>query len=368
MKICSFCVMDTTCDGIIFNENYRCNFCIEYEKKLKKNFNDKCKFKNFNELLDKIKKHKKKFNNKYDCIVGVSGGIDSSYTLLKVVESGLKPLAVHFDNGWNSELAQNNIENLIKGLNVDYYTHVVRWTEYRNLMQSFFDADVIDVELLTDNAISAVNFKIASKENIPFILAGTNYSTEGMSMPKNMNWFKYDKKNIVSIHKKFVNLEFHSYPLIGLIDFIYYFFFKKIRWINFLDFFDYNKQEAERVLSEKYGYRTYHNKHYESVFTRFYQGYILLEKFKIDKRILHYSTLIVNGQMTRTEALKKLSQPTYQSKEEFINDKNFFLKKMNWEEKDLDGYLKRKEIKHDYYPSNRNLFEFLIKIYKKITL
>ena len=369
MKICNFCVMDETCSDILFDENGRCNFCKEFEKKISINsINEKYNDKNLNVLLNEIKRYKLKKNNKYDCIVGLSGGIDSSYTLLKVVECGLKPLVVHMDNGWNSELAQNNIENLIKKLKVDYYTHVIRWSEYRNLMQSFFDSDVIDIELLADNAMLAVNYQIAKKNNIPFILGGTNSSTEGMKMPKNMNWFKFDKRNIKAINKKFINKSFESFPIIGIIDLIYFILIKRIKWINFLDYFLYDKSKAEKELEEKFEFKRYKYKHYESVFTRFYQGYILPKKFKLDKRILHLSTLIVTKQISRNEAVNELSKSTYESKIEMENDKNFFLKKMNWSINDLENYINRSPVSHYFYPNSRKIYEYLLKIYKTLRL
>ena len=360
--------MDTTCQDISFNIEGRCNYCLEFEDKLKKIKKKKKNDLELSKLIQKIKIHRENNKNKYDCVVGLSGGIDSSYTLLKVVESGLKPLVVHMDNGWNSELAQNNIERLIKSLNVDFYTHVVRWSEYRNLMQSFFDADVIDVELLTDNAMLAINYQIAKDENIPFILSGTNASTEGMKMPKNMNWFKYDKKHIVSINKKFKNQKIVTYPIIGIFELIYFILIKKIKWVNFLDYFNYDKKKAEQELEIKYGFKRYKYKHYESVFTRFYQGYLLPKKFKIDKRILHLSTLIVTKQISREDALKEISKSPYPNEIEMKEDIEYFLKKMNWTEDDLNNYINRKPKSHYSYPNNRIIFEFLLKNYKKINL
>mgnify|MGYP005996434729 CR=1 FL=1 len=188
-QICSVCVMDTSAKDITFDSKGQCNYCRDFINKIK--FKKKL---DLTDLINKIKDTSKK--SKYDCIVGLSGGIDSSYTLVKVVEMGLKPLAVHLDNGWNSELAQNNIENLVKSLNVDLYTNVIDWNEYRNMMNSFFDSDVIDIEMLMDNAMLSVNYTMAKKEKLQFILSGSNTSTEGMNMPKNMNWIKFDKKNI----------------------------------------------------------------------------------------------------------------------------------------------------------------------------
>ena len=355
-KTCNRCVMNSTASGIVFYEN-GCNYCEDFKKVLNKNE----KKNDLNKLLDQIKKKRK---SKYDCVVGLSGGLDSSWALVKCKEYGLNPLAVHMDNGWNSELAQNNIENLVKKLNVDLYTHVIDWYEYKDLMQSMFDAHVLDVEILYDNAMLAVNYQLAKKYNTKYILAGTNLSTEGMKMPKNMNWLKYDKKNILSIAKIFGKKKIKTFPIIGTKDLIYFHFIKKIKWISFLDYFNYEKKVALNNLISKFNFKPYPYKHYESIFTRFYQGYILPKKFKIDKRILHFSTLIMTNQMKRKEALNELNKIPYPSDVELKLDKEYFLKKMSWNEDQLNYYLSQPGIEHSYYPSEKKFWDFLLKIYK----
>ena len=361
-QVCSVCVMDKSAEGIYFDKNGQCNYCLDFQNKIEK---FKINKKNLSHLVKKIKESNN--NNEYDCIVGLSGGIDSSYTLVKVVESGLKPLVVHLDNGWNSELAQNNIENLIKKLDLDLFTYVIDWSEYREMMESFFKADVIDIELLMDNAMLAINYQLASKHKIKYILAGTNLTSEGMNMPKNMNWFKYDKRNILDIYNKFSNKKINTFPIIGTFDLVYYLIIKNIRWISFLDYFEYNKFKATEVLERDYGFKSYPYKHYESIFTRFYQGYLLPYKFGIDKRILHYSTLIISGQISRDEALQNIKNKHAYPNEYLLNeDKEYFLKKMGWNEKKLDDYLSRKPIKHDDYKTEKFLYNSLLNIYKKL--
>ncbi len=358
-KTCTRCVMNTSAYDIYFNKDGICNFCLDFEKKIEKHNSNKP---SLDLLVSKVKT-----NKEYDCIVGLSGGVDSCFTVHKVVECGLKPLVVHMDNGWNSELAQSNIENLVKTLNIDLFTYVIDWNEYKSFMNSFFDANVIDVELLMDNAMLAVNYKEAAKNNLNYILAGTNMSSEGMNMPVNMNWLKYDKKNIKNIIKKFGNHKFKSYPSIGTFDLIYYILFKKIKWTSFLDYFDYNKFEAIDILKEKYKFKPYPYKHYESVFTRFYQGYILPKKFNIDKRILHYSTLIISNSITREMAIKELDNKfAYSSIELLESDKEYFLKKMDWTESRLSSYLKQPQEDHLKYGSEKKIYDFMLKIYKKI--
>ena len=224
--VCSRCVMDTTAKNIHFNSQGICNYCIDFEKKIELQKKNKDYL---NKFLDKLKLKK----GTYNCLIGLSGGIDSCYTLHKAIELGLKPLVVHMDNGWNSELAQNNIENLVKKLNVDLYTHVIDWSEYRDMMNSFFKADVLDVELLMDNAMLSVNYSLAAKYNIKYILAGTNTNSEGMAMPPNMNWIKYDKRNIIDIIKKFGNIKIKTYPIISTLDLVKYIFINRIRWVLF---------------------------------------------------------------------------------------------------------------------------------------
>ena len=248
----------------------------------------------------------------YDCIIGVSGGVDSSWALSLAVDHGLRPLAVHMDNGWNTELAQNNIANLVRGLGVDLHTHVIDWPEYRGLMEAFFAADVVDVELLYDNAMLAVNFEAAARHGVKYILGGTNVATEGMRMPPSWNWLKYDKRNIKSIAKRFGGPKLKTFPSIwdgGLHRRI----LRGTRWLSFLDHFDYRKGDALQSLQGRFGYKPYPFKHYESVFTRFYQGYILPHKFGIDKRRLHLSVLVLNGEMSRDEAMAAVEGIAYES-------------------------------------------------------
>ncbi|HOA18061.1 MAG TPA: N-acetyl sugar amidotransferase [Fervidobacterium sp.] len=359
-KRCKRCLMDTTAKDITFDEDGYCNYCTEFLESLN-NPNRKISLP-LNELVEKIKADGK--GKEYDCVVGVSGGVDSSYTLVKVKELGLRPLAVHMDNGWDSELAANNIKNLVEKLGADLYTHVIDWEEYRELMQAFFDADVIDVELLYDNAMLAVCYQQAGNYRVKYILAGTNTATEGMRLPENWNWFKRDKKNIKNLGKM-RNVRLKTFPAQGTIDYVIYEYFKKIRWISFLDYLpDYNKFEALEILQKNYSYKPYPYKHYESIFTRFYQGFILPVKFGVDKRKNHLSTLVLTGQMKKEDAEKLLLEIPYPSEQELIDDIEYFLKKMRWTKDDLMNYLKRPEKPHTLYGSEKGLWDALARVYK----
>ena len=366
LRICTRCVMDESAAGINFDNNGICSYCIDLEEKLKNNNSTKniINDDNYKNLITKIKKDGE--NKKYDCIIGLSGGVDSSWVLYLAVKSGLRPLAVHMDNGWNSELSQENIQNLVTKLNVDLYTHVIDWNEYKKLQQSFFDANVIDIELLYDNALAKVNFSLASKYNLKYILSGSNSATEGMRMP--LNWAyknKYDKTNILSIWNKFGDkTKIKTFPFFGIFDFIFYIGFKGIKWLSFLDNTNYNKQDAINTLINDVGYRPYPYKHYESIFTRFYQGYILPNKFKVDKRKIHLSTLICTNQLSRTDAVKQMESDPYPSEQELELDLQYFLKKMGWTKQMLFEYINTAEQPHEKYGSEDFYWNLMFKIKK----
>lgn len=363
-QICTRCVMDTSASDISFDERGVCNYCTEFLARSSHVLN-KDPIQSKRDLDGLVKKIKTAGKGKpYDCIIGVSGGVDSSWVLVQAVKLGLRPLAVHMDNGWNSELAQNNIANLVRGLGVDLYTHVIDWNEYRKLMQAFFDADVLDVELLYDNAMLAVNYQLAAKYKTKFILSGSNQATEGMKMPTGWNWLKFDKRHIKALGKRGGVAQLETFPTIGTIDFVWFEFVRGIHWLPFLDYGDYNKQLAMDTLQRENGYKPYPYKHYESIFTRFYQGYILPNKFGIDKRKLHLSTLIASGQMNRDAAIKDLSGIPYPSVEALEEDKRYFLKKMGWSQEQFIRYIENPPIHHSEYPSEKPVWDFLIYIYK----
>lgn len=350
--------MDSSVPHITFDQAGVCNYCTEYLDRCGHVLYDRADQKDLRlkVLLENIKKTGA--GKRYDCIVGVSGGVDSSWVLVRAIELGLRPLAVHMDNGWNSELAQHNIATLVQRLGVDLYTHVIDWQEYRRLMQSFFDSDVIDVELLYDNAALAVNHQAAAKYGVRYILSGNNSATEGMTMPEGWNWLKFDKKNIKAIASKFGKMGLSTFPAIGTLDFFRFRFINRIRWTSILDLMPYNKAEVLQQLQDKYGYKPYPYKHYESIFTRFYQGYILPTKFGVDKRKLHLGTLVASGQMNRESALADLDKIPYPDEAQLHEDRQYFLKKMGWKDSDLEIYLARPGIAHDKYPTERPLWEF----------
>lgn len=361
MKTCNRCVMDETCSDIVFFD-VGCNFCNDFTSKHKKLLNQK----NLNDHELNSFHNKVKSKKQYDCIIGVSGGVDSSYVLYLAVKAGLKPLAVHLDNGWNSELATSNINNLVNILGVDLYTHVIDWEENRSLQRSFMSADVVDIEMLMDNAMLALNFRLAEKFNIKHILSGSNTSTEGMRMPHNWNWLKFDATNIKSINKKYNNVKISTHKLISIPKYLYYMYVRGIKWVHYLDYYDYKKDEAVNILVKEVDYKPYPYKHYESVFTRFYQGYILPKKFGIDKRKLHLSTLIISGQMTREQAVEILKTDPYPDATQLEKDYKFVTKKLGLSDTEFTSYLNRPRVEHDFYSSERWIWNFLLFLRKTI--
>jgi N-acetyl sugar amidotransferase len=365
-QMCTRCVMDTSASDISFNQQGICNYCTDFllRSDCILHENPVAKQTRLEAFVAKVKERGR--GKPYDCVVGVSGGVDSSWVLVKAVEMGLRPLAVHMDNGWNSELSQNNIANLVHGLDVDLYTHVIDWEEYRGLMQAFFDADVIDIEILYDNAMLGVNYNTAAAHNIHYILFGSNIATEGITLPKNWIWLKNDARNIRAIGKR-NGTKLKTFPAFSTFNLVWRKIVNGINAVSILDMLEYNKEAALLTLESEYGYKRYPYKHYESIFTRFYQGYILPEKFNVDKRRIHLSTLILTRQLPRDEALKHFESIPYPSEQALKEDKDYFLKKMGWSLSTLETYLARPEIPHSQYSSEKVFFDmaFALKPYIK---
>ncbi len=361
---CTRCVIDAHAADVVFDSLGRCNYCTAMLEKL-----DAYQPAEANLLDARLAAFVEKVRlagrgKRYDCIVGVSGGADSAYALYLAKKHGLRPLAVHMDNGWNSELAVNNIENLVRKLGVDLYTHVVEWREYRALQQAFFDADVIDVELLYDNAMLAVNYNLAARYGVKFMLSGSNTTTEGMRVPRNYNWNKFDRKNILAIAGR-GGVKVRSLPTMGVKRFVWHRLVCRTQWVPFLDFIDYDKERCIALLVKELGYRPYPYKHYESIFTRFYQGYLLPAKFGVDKRRLHLSSLICSGQMSREKAKEHLAHSPYPDPDDLQADIEYFLKKMGWTEQELADYLARPERSHSAFESEASLYTKLLELQKR---
>lgn len=346
-QLCTRCIMDTSDPGIVFDEAGRCNHCRDYElvaqtQVLPPGLRQAA----LEQLVGDIKAAG--HNRDYDCIIGVSGGVDSTYVAYLVKQLGLRPLAVHMDNGWDSELAVSNIEKVLKQLDIDLFTHVLDWEEFKDLQISFLKASVSDAEIPTDHAIHAVLYQQAARHNIKYILFGTNHVTEAI-LPVSWTFGIQDWRYINGVHRQFGSKSLRTFPHLGYWILNYYYRqVKRIRQVSVLDYIDYNKLEAIRVLTDVLGWRPYGGKHYESIYTRFFQGYILPTKFGIDKRRAHLSTLIMSGQITRDAALAEVRQPPYAGymQEE---DMDYVLKKLGFSEEEFRQIMALPiRIYHDY--------------------
>jgi N-acetyl sugar amidotransferase len=360
---CNVCLFNNKVyKNIIFDENGVCNVCKANEE-LKKNsiFDKEIKNKKLNDLLTNIKNDR---SGKYNCLIGLSGGVDSSYVAYKAKEWGLNPLILHVDNGWNSELASMNIEKIITKLEFDLYTYVINWSEMKDIQLSFFKSSVVDIDLPMDNAIMAIQFNIAKKFGIKYILSGINTSTEGW-MPTDFSHYKLDSMNVRSIHNKYGKTKLKSFPLVSPLQFLWYTRLNKIKFCAPLDFIDYNKQEAKTRLINEFGWRDYGGKHYENIFTKFYQGVILPEKFSFDKRMSHLSALIISKQITKKEAIKEFATPVYDMKH-YDEDRDFFIKKLEISLEEYNEVMSQKPESHTKFKSYVNIINKMIKLKKRI--
>ncbi len=353
-KICTATVMDTIGDpDIVFDENGICNYYHEFLEKLKIRVpgNSIAKVQ-LDSMVKKIKTSGK--NNKYDCIIGVSGGVDSTYTAWLVKSFGLNPLAVHLDNGWNSELAVKNIENVLNILGIDLFTEVLDWEEFKDLQLSFLKASTPDGEIPTDHAILAVLYKTAAKFGVRYIISGMNFRNEGMLPP---SWARgyLDWKYIKSVQKQFGRKPLSSYPHLSIFSFLYYNLVKRIRTVSFINYVPFNKEEAIKKIETELGWRNYGGKHYESIYTRFFQSYILPVKFLIDKRKAHLTCLIAStGEVTRQQALEILKQPIADAKL-IDDDKEYVTKKLGISVKEFESIMNSPVKSILDYPNNHFL-------------
>lgn len=330
---CKHCVLDTHDDpNIKFDENGVCHYCNNYKKQFIDNaLTPEKKDSILKNQLNLFKKFKK---GQYDSILGVSGGVDSTYAAYICKQLGLNPLLVHFDNGWNSELAVSNIEQITKNTGFDLYTYVVDWPEFRDLQLSYIKASVLDWEIPTDHGFYALLYQLANKFNIKYIITGHNHQTEAI-LPPTMRHSKMDVANILDIHHQYGSLKLKTFPLLTFWKYIYYQQVKKIERFNILEFIDeYDKDKAKEIIINKMGWRDYGGKHYESIFTRFYQGYVLKEKFGFEKRKAHLANLICSGQMSKIEAKLELEKPLYDHNV-YTMDREFVLKKLGLSEQDF---------------------------------
>lgn len=365
-KICSRCILDTNdYPDISFDNNGVCNICKTYDEiSAKTIFNKKESEEKLANIISEIKANGK--GKKYDCIIGVSGGVDSTYIAYQSKILGLRPLIVHLDNGWDSELAVKNIENITKKLELDLYTYVINWEEFKDMQIAYLKASVVDVEAITDHAINSTLFKVARKFGIKYSIYGENTVTENILPP---SWVhnKSDFMNIKAIHKRFGKIKLKTFPYVTFLMRMYYLKIYKFKTIKLLNYIDYNKAEAKSIITNQLGWRDYGGKHHESIFTRFYQSYILPNKFNIDKRKSHLSTLICSGQITKEEALAEMKLPICNEKL-LKEDKEYVLKKLGLSNDEFEDIIRQPKVEHTDYPSIMNIYMKLKKIKDIITL
>lgn len=358
-RICVQCIMDTTDPDIVFDEQGICNHCKRYgDQARRRTFPPGERAQRLAHLVEAIKADGR--NKEYDCIIGVSGGVDSTYVAYLTRKLGLRPLAVHFDNGWDSELAVANIERALKKLDIDLFTYVVDWEEFRDLQLSFLRASTPDGEVPTDHAIVALLYRTAAREGLRYILLGTNVASEAI-MPVKWGYGYADLKYIRNVHRAFGSGHLRSYPSYTLLRLFEYLVLRRIRLVSILDYVDYRKAVAMREIGEDLGWIYYGGKHYESVYTRFYQAYVLPRKFKIDKRRAHYSNLVLSGQMARNEALALLEEPIYPEKA-LKEDREYVIKKLGLKEVEFESIMRSRPSTFLDYPTNYLVLESLKKL------
>lgn len=311
-RICTNCIMDTSDSGIVFDEQGRCDYCNNYYDNIVPNWHPNERGER--EIMAQVEQIKRDGKGRdHDCLIGLSGGVDSSYvTYIAKEKLGLRPLLYHVDAGWNSQQAVNNIEKLVDGLDLDLFTEVVDWPEMRDLQLAFFKANVPHLDTPQDHAFFAGLYNFAAKNNVKYILTGANYSTECVREPLEWHYHASDLRQLKDIHRRFGTRPLKKFPLAGIFKFkIWYRFAKGVRVVKPLNSIPFHKEEAMQELVDKFGWQKYAHKHYESRFTRFYESYWLPTKFGYDKRRAHFSSLILTGQLSRDEALAKIAIPAY---------------------------------------------------------
>ena len=310
--ICSNCIMDTSDSNITFDARGWCDYCNNYHRNILPNWHpDERGAARIAAQVAQIKRDGQ--GRDHDCLIGISGGVDSSYvTYLAKAKFGLRPLLFHVDAGWNSQQAVNNIEKLVDGLGVDLHTEVINWEEMKDLQLAFFKAQVPHLDTPQDHAFFAGLYNFASKNKFKYILTGANYSTECVREPLEWHYHASDLRQLRDIHRQFGKRPLKSFPLTDIFTYkLYYRFVKGVRIVKPLNEVPFHKEAAMQELVDKFGWQKYAHKHYESRFTRFYEGYWLPTKFGYDKRRAHFSSLILTGQLSRADALARIAQPAY---------------------------------------------------------
>lgn len=352
-QICTKTIMDTTDPNIVFDERGVSDYYHNYVENIVPNWKtDENGQQQMFQLAEKIKKENR--NKDFDCIIGVSGGLDSSYaTYLAKEILGLRPLVFHVDAGWNSNQAVSNIEKLLNGLNLDLFTEVINWEEMKDLQRSYFMAQVPNVDGPQDIAFFSALYKFAKKNKVKYVLTGSNYSTECCREPN--EWganLGIDKKFTLGLHKKFGKLTLKTFPILDVFEYkLLYQYLLGMKVLKPLNNFPYTKSEAEDLLSSKFGWQKFQHKHHESRFTRFYEDYWLPRKFGFEKRRAHFSSLILTGQMSREEALDRISRPEL-DETLLLQEFEYVANKLDWTKEEFQKIFEGENKTYLDYPNN----------------
>lgn len=357
-QICTRCIMDTSDPEIHFDEEGVCNHCHGFDELAKSSWfpteDGSEKLKN---IVAAIKKEGR--DKEYDCALGLSGGIDSSYMAYKAKELGLRPLVIHVDAGWNSELAVSNIEKICHTLGYDLHTHVVDWEQMKDLQLAFLRSGTANQDIPQDHAFFVALYSFVIKNKIRYILNGSNIATEGI-LPAAWGYNAMDAKYLKAIHQQFGGQSLKGYPTVSFFQYhVYYPYIRRMRVVRMLNYMPYNREEAKQLLINKLGWKDYGAKHFESRFTKFFQAYFLPTRFGYDKKRAHLSSLVVSGQLSREAAMAEMEATKY-PEYEMREDRAYVLKKLGLSEEEFERFLHMPLKTYRDYPNNAMLYKRLL--------
>ena len=368
-QICSNCIMDTSDPNITFDEKGWCDYCRNYHENIFPSWHpDEQGYQELLKIAGKIKQEGK--GKDFDCIIGLSGGLDSSYAVYVAKEiMGLRPLLFHVDAGWNTQQAVSNIEKLIDGLGLDLYTEVINWEEMKDLQGAYFKSQIANLDDPQDTAFFSGMYRFARKNKIKYVLTGANYSTECCREPE--EWGAYpgiDKRLISDIHKRHGKIKLKTFPIVDIFTYkIYYKYFLGMQIVKPLNNVPYNKKDAELLLEQRFGWEKFQHKHHESRFTRFYEDYWMPEKFGYEKRRAHFSSLVLTNQMSRQAAIERISKP--EMSEEFLKHEfEYVANKLGFTVQELQTIFEGKNKTFHDYKNKRSLIGIGAKAMKMLGL